>query len=187
MIRTGASLARHRSKQDIGTPRNFLDAIERRFGRIVWDLAANAENSVADEHYYGPGSKYGENALILPWSGSGRRTHGTLFLNPPFGMIEPWALRCSEYRDRAGWLLLLVPAAVGSNWFQQHVAPNAFVFELVDRLTFVGSTQPYPKDLVLACFGFGVNGREPWHWDLSKRKAYERKASAAPAAGGGKT
>jgi hypothetical protein len=34
---------------------------------------------------------------------------------------------------------------------------------------------PYPKDLALIVFGFGLVGRGRWHWDLTKKKAYERK------------
>jgi hypothetical protein len=176
--KTGASLARHRSKQDIGTPDDFLSAVQRRFGPIVWDLAATAENSVTGlDCYFGPESIHGEDSLVVPWTRAGKRSRGVLWLNPPFGRIDPWAEKCSTMRSRSGWTLLLVPAAVGSNWFQQHVAPNAFVLELQDRVTFVGSTQPYPKDLLLCAFGFDIVGRAPWHWDLSKRKAYERKVS----------
>ena len=36
------------SKQDYSTPRAFLDAVEKRFGRIKWDLAAHERNHVCD-------------------------------------------------------------------------------------------------------------------------------------------
>lgn len=182
MRRTGAALARHRSKQEVGTPQNFLAAVQSRFGRIHWDLAANRENSVAGMNYFGPGSTFAENSLIVPWSRS-NRAGGPYWLNPPFGTIEPWAAKCATCRGMPRWTLLLVPAAVGSNWFQRHVAPNALVLELTDRITFVGQEQPYPKDLILGCFGFGVIGRAPWHWDESKRKRWSpEQLTAAPAA-----
>jgi hypothetical protein len=94
---------------------------------------------------------------------------GNLWLNPPFGNITPWAKKCAEFRDRKGWTLLLVPASVGAKWFQTWVVPNAHVIELTDRITFVGSTQPYPKDMILACFGFGMTGRSAWAWDTRKK------------------
>lgn len=176
--RTGASLARHRSAQDIGTPPEFIEAISRRFGPIVFDLAANADNAVCAE-YYGPGSKRAEDSLIAPWMLRGKARTGLLYLNPPFGFIEPWAIKCAQHHDRCGFIVLLVPSATGANWFQRHVVPNAYVLELTDRLTFVGSTQPYPKDLVAAVFGHSLVGRASWHWDTSKRKTYERSARKA--------
>jgi phage N-6-adenine-methyltransferase len=162
--KTGAGLARHQSVQDVQTPKEFIDAIEKRFGILRIDLAATNNNCQAQLHF-GPGSQ-SPDALVEDWSVRG----GNLWLNPPFGDIAPWAAKCATCRDRADWLLFLTPASVGSNWFHEHVVPNAHVIELRDRLTFVGSTAPYPKDLLLACFGFGITGRSSWHWDLRKTK-----------------
>jgi hypothetical protein len=38
------------------------------------------------------------------------------------------------------------------------------VLPLNPRLTFVGEKDPYPKDLMLSCFGFGVTGCKQWRW-----------------------
>jgi len=44
-----------RSKQDYATPREFLDAVEQKFGPIGWDLAADHVSSVAGGfNYFGP-------------------------------------------------------------------------------------------------------------------------------------
>jgi phage N-6-adenine-methyltransferase len=169
VCKTGAGLARHRSAQDVQTPANFIEAVERRFGRIHLDLAATEENAQADLRW-GPGSKVPD-SLVEDWT----KREGLLWLNPPYGDIEPWARKCATCRDRSGWLLFLVPASVGANWFHEHVVPNSHVLELRDRLTFVGSSQPYPKDLLLSCFGFGMTGRSAWHWDTSKRKQSDRR------------
>ena len=165
--KTGASLNRGRSKQDIGTPSEFIEAAEARFGKIELDLAANDDNCVVASHW-GPGSKISD-SLGEDWS----RLEGTLWLNPPFGNIGKWAKKCAGVRDRPGWTLMLVPAAVGSNWFQEYVVPNAHVLELRDRIKFVGSNDPYPKDLILCCFVFGVIGRNSWHWNSQVRKRVE--------------
>lgn len=154
MTITGPSVNRHRSKQDYGTPRPFLDAVERRFGPIVLDLAASSENAVC-------GRWYDEltNSFAQDWSAGS----GVHWLNPPFADIGPWAAKCASVRSRTGWTLLLVPASIGTEWFAEHVAGKAMVLGIAPRLAFNG--EPYPKDLMLACFGFGVHGFGTWRWD----------------------
>lgn len=157
--KTGATMARGKSKQDYGTPREFLAAAEKRFGRIAWDLAAHEKNHVCP-FYYGRGSAHGENSLIQDWGSLG----GTLWLNPPYADIAPWAAKCASVRWRQGWTLMLVPASVGTNWFAEHVHDKAFVLGLGPRIQFVGADDPYPKDLALMVFGFGVRGFDTWTW-----------------------
>ncbi len=171
MEKTGAGLNRHRSNQSIATPAAFIEAVEARFGELAFDLAASAKNTRVQGCFFGEE----RNSLIQNWGALA----GNLWLNPPFANIAPWAAKCAERSRDRRWTLMLVPAAVGSNWFQLHVAPNAFVLELMDRVQFVGSKDPYPKDLILCCFGFGVQGRAGWHWDTRKKKAFERKPKRA--------
>jgi phage N-6-adenine-methyltransferase len=143
-----------RSKQDYATPLDFIDAIERRFGPIAFDLAASDENKVCPCFF-----NEARNSLLQDWT----TLDGTLWLNPPFERLEPWAQKCTTVSNRSGWLLLLVPASTGANWFQGSLVPNAYVLDLAPRLSFDG-VAPYPKDLVLAAFGFGVVGRGFWRW-----------------------
>ena len=149
-----------RSRQDVGTPRDFLDAIERRFGRIKVDLAARADNAVAPL-FVTPE----EDSLTVPW---GERFPTKLgWLNPEFSDLDLWAAKCArEAGPTAPGLrvLLLTPASIGSGWFAEHVHRKALVLALRPRLTFVGHTQAYPKDCILSCFGFGVTGFELWRW-----------------------
>jgi DNA (cytosine-5)-methyltransferase 1 len=157
---TGASLARGRSKQNYGTPTELLRAVQKRFGRIYWDLAAHEQNAVVGS-YLGPGSLVAEDALAFDWS----TIDGLLWLNPPFADIAPWARECAAVRDRLAWTLLLVPASVGSAWWHEHVHGKGLALLLAPRLTFRGCDQPYPKDCALVAYGFGVAGYEPWRWD----------------------
>lgn len=171
---TGASYHRGNSNQVVSTPDNFLEAVVLRFGQLDFDLAANKETSVAGPKYLGPGSQYCEDALSARWDKDlldldvvcpfdfGR----TLWLNPPYSNIAPWAEKAATCWRRHGWLLFLVPSSTGARWFQEHLVPRAMVLELVGRLTFRGQSTPYPKDLVLACFGFGIVGRAAWDWRL---------------------
>lgn len=150
---TGPSVKRHQSKQDYSTPRKFIAAVCRRFGAIQFDLAASAENAVCADFY-----SEARNSLVQDWGA----LSGVLWLNPPFDPIAPWAEKCASVRDRRGWTLLLTPASIGSAWFADHVKGKAMVLGLAPRLAFSG--EPYPKDLMLSCFGFGVHGFDTWRW-----------------------
>lgn len=155
--RTGATMNRYNSEQDVGTPRSFLDAVEKRFGVIHRDLAATQANAVTDL-WYGPD----QNSLSIPWASE--NPDGVLWLNPPFAKIGPWAEKCvAESRDRRGLILMLTPMS-GAAWFTQTVHGNAYVLALETRLTFVGHKQAFPKDLVLSVFGMGLRGFDTWSW-----------------------
>jgi phage N-6-adenine-methyltransferase len=168
--KTGATFDRKNSRQDWGTPPEFIEAVEKRFGRIGLDLAATQDNRVCPV-FCGPGG-FPEDSLKLNWN----ECSGNLWLNPPFDSIAKFSGKmCNECRDRRGFSLLLVPASVDANWFRR-CEENGFVLILEDRLKFVGSADPYPKGLALIVFGFGLVGRGRWHWDLTKKKAYERSA-----------
>ena len=154
-----------RSVQEVGTPRAFLDAVETRFGELKWDLAADETNHVTPD-WSGPGSRRQPDSLAGAWWAL---PAGLLWLNPPYGNIAPWAEKCSGWRfgdygsSRYQRIAFLVPASVGSNWFADHVDGKALVIFLRPRLTFVGHTQSYPKDLILAIYG-EKPGYECWRW-----------------------
>lgn len=146
-----------KSKQDYGTPWAFVRACGNRFGIPTWDLAASAENRKAAAHY-----DEAADSLKQDWT----RLDGTLWLNPPFGDIGSWAEKCAMTSTRRrGFILLLTPASVGCVWFAQHVLGKAVVLGLSPRLTFEGTTAPYPKDLMLSVYGFGLHGFDQWRWD----------------------
>lgn len=158
-----------RSKQDYRTPDNFLEAVRRRFGPLAWDLASDGMNSVADlaghlpptEHCFMPET----DALARDWwEPDTDLKGGWLWLNPPFGEISKWAAKCAEESERGARILFLVPAAIGANWFRDHVHGRAYVLGLNGRLCFDGKN-PYPKDLMLCVYGSGVGpGFDVWNW-----------------------
>ena len=147
------------SVQEVGTPRVFLDAVESRFGTLEFDLAANRENTVCGPMFYGPGSGLQEDSLRAWWGNKPL----VMWLNPPYSNIAQWAEKCARDRHPEGRIAFLVPASVGSNWFADHVDGKALVLFLRPRLTFVGHTAPYPKDLILALYG-EKPGYECWRW-----------------------
>lgn len=149
-----------RSKQDYGTPWNFLLAVKQRFAikEFDWDLAANAENTVCN------GQKFyteEENSLVQPW----KLGEGWNWLNPPFAKIEPWVQKAWGAGQSGAKTLVLVPAGVGSNWWAKWVHNKAQVLLLNGRLTFVGETLPYPKDCCLLLYAPYIEPvYEVWRW-----------------------
>lgn len=163
-MKTGPTINRKGSKQNYSTPRNFLDAVERRFGKIVFDLAADMTNRKAHSFY-----SINDNSLVQPWHKLG----GLLWLNPPFTNIGLWAEKCAFEAKLGAKIAFLTPASVGSNWFRDHVHNKAYVLALNGRLMFDGATDPYPKDCMLSVYGFvapgftlePVKGFDVWTWN----------------------
>lgn len=153
------------SFQGVGTPREFLDAVQGRFGAIGIDLAAVASNRVVGS-YLGPDHDvpWRRNALSAECQWNWGAIAGLRWLNPPYDRIEPWAAKCAEQSTIGpARIAMLVPASVGSNWFAEHVFGKALVLFLRPRLTFVGHATPYPKDLMLAVYA-EPPGVECWKW-----------------------
>ena len=154
MNRTMPAQRPGQSKQDYGTPRIFLDAVERRYGKILFDLAAHSKNAVVPRFF----SKE-QNSLVQDWA----KIKGNRWLNPEFADIAPWAAKCAAYRERdLGRTLFLVPASIGAQWFADHVHGKALVLGLTGRLSFDGKN-PYPKDCMLCVYGERP-GFDIWDW-----------------------
>ena len=143
------------SKQDYGTPIAFLHAVESRFGKIDFDLAARGDNCVTLDHYTPE-----QDSLTQDWTLPGVRV---AFLNPPFGDIEPWAAKLSTCALLPRWTLMLVPASVDSHWYRDHVLGKMMIWG-IPRMQFVGGESSYPKALMLCGAGFGVHGFGYWAW-----------------------
>jgi phage N-6-adenine-methyltransferase len=164
LARTGASLNRGGSKQDVETPLALIRAVERRFGPIVCDLAATADNKKGVGDFIGPD----RDSLAQPWADL--YWSGTLWLNPEFGDVAPWAEKCAfESRLRSGVIAMLVPASVGSNWWADHVHQKAMVLALTPRVKFVGHSAAFPRDLALCVYGNESTGFDVWDWGLHDR------------------
>ena len=178
-IIAGGGAANHRgsSEQSVGTPRDLLDAVETRFGRITFDLAADANNCVVAPDvphptvYFTQQKTYfdkADDSLAQDWP-----LRGVNWLNPEFADVAPWVAKCRRWvssgRAEAGALvILLVPASVDSNWWMENVAGHARVLSLNPRVKFVGHKQGFPKPLALcaydARFPMQPNLVEPWRW-----------------------
>ena len=164
------------SKQNYATPDDFIAAVKVRFRikEFSYDLAAETENTKA-RHFFCEE----EDSLKQDWK---KGIGGSLWLNPPFSHIEPWAEKCKTTIGRGDGRLrrifFLTPASVGANWFRDHVDGAMAGFSgglpwsayvkclfLNGRLSFDGK-DPYPKDTMLTVYGAGPlgNGYEVWDW-----------------------
>lgn len=119
------------SKQDYKTQADLMAAIVERFGPITFDLAALADNAQS-HNYFAPCTgpegplPFDSKALAIDafdqdWAKVSIMTHrrdgwiGLSWLNCEFGSIALWAARCVAEARRGANILLLTPAAVGSN------------------------------------------------------------------------
>ena len=84
-------------------------------------------------------------------------------MNPPFADIEPWARKCAT-TVRVGRIFQLSPASIGTNWYAEIAHGRAHVVALSPRLTFVGETDAYPKDLMMLVWGAIKGGFSTWRW-----------------------
>lgn len=144
----------HRSSQVVCTPPEFLAAVTAKFGPLGLDVASDVGNSVAGDCWTPTGD-----GLKQSWE-----SPGLAWCNPPFGRIAHWVAKAHSERVLGNASLLLVPASVGSNWWANDVHHHAQVWFLSPRLTFVGHTNPYPKDLALLHYDFGIPGYATWRW-----------------------
>lgn len=153
----GATLNRGNSKQAVRTPPEFLAAVQRRFGRITFDLAATPKNAVCESYF-----TKRQDSLRRPWP------VGLNWLNPPFDRIDPWVEKAAlESQRRNVRIIILVPASIGSNWYRDHVEGKADVIPIGNpRLKFVGHRDGFPKDLMLLLYGFGrkTSVLPQWQW-----------------------
>lgn len=153
------------SKQDVGTPKEFLDAVEKRFGKITLDLAAHESNHVCDK-WLGPGSEWQDSLSPLsPWFTLGH--NGVLWLNPPFGNIPQFVEKCAQQKYLGAKIAVLLPMALETKWYTNYVYRQAYTLILKPRLKFVGHVNVFPKGLILAYYDnlfYPKQSIEVWDW-----------------------
>lgn len=142
------------SKQDYLTPDEFLHAVEGRFGKLRFDLAANDGQEVFSLPHF----TQAQDALRQRWP-----LNKLCWLNPPFKVLEPWIEKCAEFGQRGGRVIVLLPASIGTEWFRNSYR-ETLVVGIGPRLTFKGCPTTYPKDLMLMIWGLEC-GFESWRWD----------------------
>ena len=151
------------SKQDYVTPRKLIGIIAHLFGvSFEIDLAADVENARCDRFF----SKE-DNSLSKCWEPE--LQGGVGWLNPPFRGIDPWMGKCKKESEnnvnqQGARIISLTLASLGTRWYQDHVEGNALSLILRDRVTFEGQKDPFPKELMISLWGFGMSGLGFWRW-----------------------
>lgn len=173
------------SKQDHATPPLLLHAIEHAFGaRFILDLACNSENRKCEA-----GITHPEDSLKEVWWArldSARiglmRPSGDAWLNPPFRGVDPWMEKCKDASAQMR-IVSLTLASLGTGWYRNHVEGRALSLVLRKRVTFIGQPTPFPKELMITLWGFGLTGFGFWDppaWAVKEGK--REVASEAPQA-----
>lgn len=160
-----------KSKQDYGTPWDFIKAVEDRYERtIFYDLAASHHNAKSINYITSE-----QDSIKQDWN----LFDGLLWLNPEFGDMAAWSSKCAITEtspDRM--ILMLCPASIATEWFSKYVFGYAKVIGIRPRLTFdgvepnpkTGKADPYPKDLMLCEYsgGSSIEGHKTeldlWRW-----------------------
>ncbi len=155
-----------RSKQNYGTPKDFIKAALWRLNiqEFVHDFAADEYNRVSACTWFDADfNALREDVDWVDYVPEGEWG----WLNPPFNNIAPWAKRCAELKQAGGQVAFLVPASVDANWYRDHVHGQALVLALNGRLAFMPDkpTWMYPKGCVLCLYSPRISpGFDVWDW-----------------------
>jgi len=156
-----------RSKQNYGTPNDFLAACYRKLDIDGFDvdLAADRTNYVAPRWV-----SEKQNSLSLDWYALMVGALDWLWLNPPYAHIAPWVQKAWQESQQGARIAVLIPASTGSNYWRDYVHHKAHVLLLNGRITFVGQTNPYPKDCALLLYDQtrADHDYEVWSWGTDK-------------------
>ena len=150
-----------RSKQDYGTPKEFLDAVKKRLHITDFsvDLAADEHNRVCQAYF---DKDFDALRDDVTWNHHDGRW---AWCNPPYGKIEPWVEKAATESMKGAHIAMLIPASVGANWWRTWVESYAYQSYLNGRIQFVGATDLYPKDCALLLYTpWGFTGHEIWNW-----------------------
>jgi hypothetical protein len=169
-----AKVNRPDSVQTYRTPPELLAAVERKFGRITFDLACTSEDCVADEGFC---IDRGHDALTEDWEMALGTTigDGLGWCNPMWKDAGKYAQRASACPFRR--VLLNCQLAPDTTWYRDYVHPHARVFALIPRVPYLkpdgtpafvdkrGKPLGINRPVMVAAYGFGLEpGLEMWSW-----------------------
>lgn len=111
------------------TPQALFDEIAAVYGPFDVDVAARADNAKAPVYYTKE-----DNGLVSPW-------FGRVWVNPPYSKPGPWCERAvveCVIRGNCDLVVMLLPAAIDTQWFHRSVLPYAAWKPLRGRPKFIG-------------------------------------------------
>lgn len=147
-------------QQNYRTPPAFLAAVRRRIGieSIDWDLACTTADCVGAAGGY---THPEVDALAEDWTVLARIPDVTCWVNPPFAQSGAF---CAKAASSGARVIALVPVAIGTKWWKQHVHRRAVVLG-TGRLTFDnpdGTPAPAPinRDCALLVYNILPEGTD---------------------------
>jgi phage N-6-adenine-methyltransferase len=110
------------------TPPEFIAGLVKRFGAFDLDPCCRHETAKAPKYY-----TQREDGLAQPWG-------GLVYVNPPFSNPKIWVAKAiSEvHNDGNTRVIMLLPAAVDTQWFHELCLPHADIEFIRGRLRFHG-------------------------------------------------
>tara|TARA_R110002020_G_scaffold231689_1_gene442892 strand:+ start:54 stop:527 length:474 start_codon:yes stop_codon:yes gene_type:complete len=125
-----------------GTPQEFFDKLNWRFGPFDLDPCADCTNTKCANFY-----TEAEDGLSKDWGGH------TVFVNPPYGRgIEKWIKKAyDESRKEDTKVVMLIPARTDTKYWHQYVMNAAEVYFVKGRLKFgaADNCAPFPSAVIV--------------------------------------
>lgn len=177
------------SKQDHATPPQFLGAVQRQFGcRFTLDLAALPENRKCDRFFSPEFDSLGQDWKSVLEAGADpfMDEDCAAWLNPPFRGVDPWMEKCKAEAAKGCRIVTLTLASLGTGWYRDHVHGQGYTLVLQKRMVFLGQKDPFPKELMLTLWGFGLTGFGFWtppDWAMRQDPESEKMILAGTGAG----
>jgi site-specific DNA-methyltransferase (adenine-specific) len=123
------------AKQDIGTPRDLFDLLDAEF-HFSLDPCSTDANAKCARHY------------TPEQDGLAQRWDGAVFINPPYGKIDPWVEKALREIDHCEVIVFLVPSRTDRPWFHALLRGGAELRWLDHRIQFEGMKHK----AMFACF-----------------------------------
>lgn len=123
------SITKGESRQDLGTPWDLIRAIEKRWGPLAWDLAADHTNTKAPRYL----SKRID-SLKQDWTELLRGENG--WLNPEFNPVTPWINHVVRHYQQGAKLITLTRGSIDANWYWR-IEPIGNIYVLSPRPAFL--------------------------------------------------
>lgn len=173
-----AKVNRPKAEQCYRTPPELLAAVERRFGKITFDLACTTVDAVAPLGY---AIDAGADALQRDWRELAALGPDFLgWCNPMWGKSRYYAAKCAEAGAAGLRVLLNCPLAPDARWYAKHVHGKALVLACCPRIPYLkpdglpacvgekGKPLGINRPVMVAAYGFSAVGFEPWEWAPKK-------------------
>ena len=141
---------------DHGTPLEVVECALRAIGGDEFDLdpaASLIHSSVPAVVRHTGVAVGGDDGLEMPWV-------GRVFNNPPYGRaLAKWVAKARESMESGDAQIQQLLPLRGAQWFLDEVLGFATAVCFIrGRLTFLGSTDPYPVSNIVVLWGDGMYG-----------------------------